>query len=188
MFAVLTRHTMSVEYALFLIVMSSMAPSAIQAAGTESAGLEFFGQVETYAEYEPWNWRHNATLQFFFQTKSKKPAMIFYQDDNGESQFMDLFLINGKARFRAKIQGMNEIEKRVIRHDFADSKWHKVKIELSGEEIKFSIDTEDTIYNAMPIGLAQYAESIDNAALYIGGIPPVNRGWSYPAIFFNVYK
>ena len=181
---------MSVKYALLvLIVVSLLAPSAIQAAGSESAGLEFFGQVESYAEYEPWNWRLNATLQFFFQTKSKKPALIFYQDDNRESQFMDLFLIDGKARFRAKVQGMNEIEKRIIRHNFADSKWHKVKIELSEEEINLSIDTEDTIYNAMPIVLTQYAaESLDNAGLYIGGIPPIDRGWSYPAIFFNVYK
>ena len=176
---------MSVKYAVFLIVVSS--PSLIQAAGTESAGLEFYGQPESYAEYEPWNWRLNATLQFFFQTKSKKTAMIFYQDDNGQSQFMDLFLINGKARFRAKVQGMNEIDKRVIRHDFADSKWHKVKIELSEEEIKLSIDTEDTIYNAKPIVLTQYAESLDNAALYVGGIPPNFPGWSYPAIFNNVY-
>ena len=179
---------MSVKYAVFLIVVSSLAPSVIQAAGTaESAGLEFYGQVESYAEYEPWNWRLNATLQFFFQTKSKKPAMIFYQDDNRESQFMDLFLINGKARFRAKIQGMNEIEKRTIPNDFADSKWHKVKIELSEEEIKLSIDTEGTIYNAKPIVLTQYAESLDNAALYVGGIPPFDGGWSYPAIFFDVY-
>lgn len=176
---------MSVKYALFLIVVTSLAPSVIQAAGIESAGLEFFGRVESYAEYEPWNWRVNATLQFFFKTKSKKPAMIFYQDDNGKSQFIDLFLINGKARFRAKVQGMNEIEKRVIPHDFADLKWHKVKIELSEEELKFSIDT---IYNAMPIVLTQYAESLDNAALYIAGIPFIDQGWSYPTIFFNVYQ
>ena len=179
---------MPVKYAVFLIVVSSLAPSVIQAAGTESAGLEFYGQVESYAKYEPWNWRLNSTLQFFFQTKSRDPAMIFYQDDNGKSQFMDLFLINGKARFRAKVQGMNEIETRFIQHDFADSKWHKVKIELSEEEIKLSIDTEDTIYNAKPIALAKYAESLDNVALYVGGIPPINQGWSYPAIFTDVYQ
>ena len=98
---------------------------------------------------------------------------------------MDLFLINGKARFRAKVQGMNEIEKRVIRHDFVDSKWHKVKIEFSEEEIKLSIDTEDTIYKAKPIALTQYAESLDNAALYVGGIPLTDQGWSYPAIFLR---
>lgn len=179
---------MSVKYVVFLIVVGSLVASVIQAVGAESVGLEFYGQVESYAEYEPWNWRLNATQQFFFQTKSKKPAMIFYQDDNRASQFMDLFLINGKARFRAKVQGMNEIEKRVIRHDFADSKWHKVNIELSEEEIKLSIDTEDTIYNARPIVLTQYAESLDNAALYVGGIPLINQGWSYAAIFFNVYE
>ena len=179
---------MPVKYAVFLIVVSSLAPSVIQAAGTESAGLEFYGQVESYAKYEPWNWRLNATLQFFFQTKSRDPAMIFYQDDNGRSQFMDLFLINGKARFRAKVQGMNEMATRFILHDFADSKWHKVKIDLSEEEIKLSIDTEDKIYNATPIALTQYAESLDNAALYVGGIPLDLQGWSYQAIFFDVYQ
>ena len=120
---------MPVKHFVFLIVVSSLAPSVIQAAGTESTGLEFNGKVESYAKYEPWNWRLNATLQFFFQTKSRDPAMIFYQDDNGKSQFMDLFLISpGKARFRAKVQGMNEMATRFILHDFADSKWHKVKI------------------------------------------------------------
>ena len=180
---------MPVKHVVFLIVVSSLAPSVIQAAGTESTGLEFNGKVESYAEYEPWNWRLNATLQFFFQTKSRDPAMIFYQDDNGKSQFMDLFLISpGKARFRAKVQGMNEMATRFILHDFADSKWHKVKIELSEEEIKLSIDTEDKIYNATPIARTQYAESLDNAALYIGGIPPILQGWSYPEIFFDVYQ
>ena len=188
LFAVLTRHTMPVKYAVFLIVVSSLAQSLIQAAGTESAGLEFNGEVESYAEYEPWNWRLNATLQFFFQTKSRKPAMIFYQDDKIKNYFMDLFLMSpGKARFRAKVQGMNEIATRFILHDFADSKWHKVKIELSEEEIKLSIDTEDKIYNATPIALTRYAESLDDAVLYVGGIPPILQGWSYPMIFYDVY-
>jgi len=195
---------MSVKYAaVLLIVVSSLVASLIQAEGAESAGLQFYGKVESYAEYEPWNWRVNATLQFFFRTKSKKKSgLIFYQDDDGKNQFMDLFLINGReARFRAKVQGMDETEKRVIRHDFADSKWHQVKIEFSEKEIKLSIDTEDTqsqktkplktkplkIYKARPIVLTQYAESLDNAALYFGGIPTDNQGWTNPEIFYDVY-
>lgn len=113
--------------------------------------------------------------------------MIFYQDDDGKNQFMDLFLINGNATFRAKVgQGMKEIEKRIIGHDFADSKWHKVKIELSDEDIKFSIDTEDMIHNARPIAFTKNTESSDNAGLFIAGIP-FKRGWSYPALFSEVY-
>lgn len=180
---------MSVKDVAFLFLVSLLASSVIQTAGAESAGLEFFGGLSSYAEYEPWNWRPNATLQFFFKTKSKKTAMVFYQDDDGKNQFMDLFLINGKARFRAKVgQGMNEIEKRFIRHDFADSKWHKVKIELSEEDIKFSIDTEDKIHNAKPIAFTKYAESADNAALFIAGIPFEMGSWSYPALFTEVYQ
>lgn len=179
---------MSVKDVALLFLVSLLASSVIQAAGAESAGLEFFGKLSSYAEYEPWNWRPNATLQFFFNTKSKKTAMIFYQDDDGKNQFMDLFLINGKARFRVKVgQGMKEIEKRFIRYDFADSKWHKVKIEMSEEELKFSIDTEDTVYNAKPIAFTKYAESPDNAALFIAGIP-FQMGWSYPALFNEVYQ
>ena len=64
-----------------------------------SAGLRFSGSNSllngndsSYAEYEPWSWFPNATLQFFFQTSSRKKALLFYQDDGGDINFMSLFL------------------------------------------------------------------------------------------------
>lgn len=179
---------MSVKDVFFMFaVLSLLAPALIQAAGLQSAGLRFFGKPNSHAEYESWNARPNATLQFFFQTNSKKTAMLFYQDDNGQSQFMDLFLIKGEARFRARNEGMRRAEERFIKRDFADSKWHQVKIELSEKEITFSIDTEDFIYNAMPIAFDKYVDSSENAGLFVGGIPLEDRRWSHGGLFYDVY-
>lgn len=142
-----------------------------------STGLRFSGRLDSktgdpsHAEYEPWNWRANTTLQFFFQKSSHEDALIFYQDDRAQyDQFMDLFILNGKARFRARVgQDMEGLEHRVIQRDFADSKWHQVKIEVSEKEIMFSID--DIRPAEHTIKFTHYAESALNAPLYIAGIP-----------------
>lgn len=172
---------------VFLLMMIASLTST-EALVEESAGLRFFGQILSYAEYEPWNWRPNATLQFFFQTSSKKNALVFYQDDHGsKQQFMDLWLLNGEARFRARIgQEMEEVQQRYIKHNFADSKWHRVKIELSEKEIIFSID-DDVIRPAKPIAFAKNTEPpAKNGALFVAGIPMETK-WSYPTLFSEVF-
>ena len=100
---------------------------------------------------------------------------------------MDLWLLNGEARFRARIgQEMEEVQQRYIKHNFADSKWHRVKIELSEKEIIFSID-DDVIRPAKPIAFAKNTEPpAKNGALFVAGIPMETK-WSYPTLFSEVF-
>ena len=174
-----------------LVMMASLTSVEVLVEG--SAGYRFPGrftkhELVPHAVYEPWNWSPNATLQFFFQTNSHKDALIFHQDGpRGRDQFMDLFLLKDQgARFRAKIgDKMEKHEERFIKHDFVDSQWHKVKIELSEKEIIFSIDdihpTEPTIT------FANNDEPSENGPLYVAGIPMVNGEWSYRPLFREVF-
>lgn len=176
-------------------MLSSIEPTAIHAA-EESAGYYFFGKILSQAVYEPWKWRANGTLQLFFKTASKKSKMMmFYQDEKTHGQYMDLFLLKGKARFRVKMgQEMQTFEERVIEQDFADSKWHEVKIELSEKEIRFSInDTKGILYSAEPIPFTEYnnpSNIVFDDYLFVAGLTAEKMDKSslaYPGLFDEVY-
>lgn len=138
-----------------------------------SAGLRFSGS--SYAEYDPWSWFPNATLQFFFQTREQKRALLFYQDDAEDGAnyyFMSLFLTkSGFAKFRARL-GQRE-EEREIKRNFADSQWHKVRIKIDGTKVYFSMyDQNGSEYTAEPpIEISASAQTRTNNVLFVAGIP-----------------
>ena len=178
---------------ILFMIMASILPKK-NTFVESSAGLRFTGRMGrknsptvSHAEYEPWNWRPNATLQFFFQTSSREKALLFYQGDMGEKdQFMDLFLISGQARLRARIgQRIEKTEERIIKHDFADVQWHKVKIQTSEKEITFSIDD---IYHAKPnIEFTKNDEQLVYDRLFVAGIPFIQPQWSNRGLFKEVF-
>ena len=178
---------------ILFLIMASILPKK-NTFVESGAGLRFTGRIArknsptvSHAEYEPWNWRPNATLQFFFQTSSREKALLFYQGDIGQKdQFMDLFLIPGQARLRARIgKTMEKIEESIIEHDFADVQWHKVKIETTEKEIIFSIDD---IYPAKPnIKFTKNDEQLVYDRLFVAGIPLIGRRWSNLDLFREVF-
>ena len=138
-----------------------------------SAGLRFSGS--SYAEYDPWSWFPNATLQFFFQTREQKKALLFYQDDAFERTkyyFMCLFLTSsGFAKFRARLGPATE--EREIGHNFADSKWHKVRIKIDRIKLYFTIEDENGLVHTAepPVEISASAQTRANSVLFIAGIP-----------------
>ena len=175
------RHTIVISF----MIMASILPKK-NTFVESSAGLRFTGRMGrknsptvSHAEYEPWNWRPNATLQFFFQTSSREKALLFYQGDMAEKgQFMDLFLMSGQARLRVRVgKTMDEIEERIVEHDFADVQWHKVKIQTTEKEITFSIDD---IYHAKPnIEFTKNEEQLVYGRLFVAGIPFIrHQSWN----------
>ena len=138
-----------------------------------SAGLWFSGS--SYAEYDPWSWLSNATLQFFFQTSEQKKALLFYQDDAVEGAnhyFMSLFLTSsGFAKFRARLGP--SVEEREIEHNFADSQWHKVRIKIDGEKVHFSIKDQNGLVRIAEHSFEIRANALtrENSILFIAGIP-----------------
>ena len=105
------------EYILvFLLVVCSQEKRVEGSAGLRFSGSNSLlnGNDSSYAEYEPWSWFPNATLQFFFQTSSRKKALLFYKDDGGDINFMSLFLTrSGFDKFRARF-GLERAEERKI--------------------------------------------------------------------------
>ncbi|XP_067032719.1 neurexin-1-like [Acropora muricata] len=183
------RHVM----VILLLMMASILPKK-NILVESGDGLRFTGRMGrknsptvSHAEYEPWNWRPDATLQFFFQTSSREKALLFYQGDTGQKdQFMDLFLIPGQARLRARIgKTMAETEESMIEHDFADNRWHKVKIQTTEKEIIFSIDD---IYHAKPnINFTKNDEQLAYDSLFVAGIPLKRQNWSNRDLFDEVF-
>ena len=145
-----------------------------QACVDGSAGLWFSGS--SHAEYDPWSWLPNATLQFFFQTSEQKRALLFYQDDavdGANYYFMCLFLTSsGFAKFRARL-GPSEEEEREIKHNFADSEWHKVRIKIDGKKVHFSIKDQNGLVRIAepPFEISASAVTRENSVLFIAGIP-----------------
>ena len=149
-----------------------------QARVNGSAGLRFSGS--SYAEYDPWSWFPNATLQFFFQTREQKKALLFYQDDavkggafeGTKYYFMCLFLTSsGFAKFRARLGP--QVEEREIEHNFADSKWHKVRIKIDRIKLYFTIEDENGLVHTAepPVEISASAQTRANSVLFIAGIP-----------------
>ena len=105
------------EYILvFLLVVCSQEKRVEGSAGLRFSGSNSLlnGNDGSYAEYEPWSWFPNATLQFFSQTSSRKKALLFYKDDGGDINFMSLFLTrSGFDKFRARF-GLERAEERKI--------------------------------------------------------------------------
>ena len=149
-----------------------------QARVNGSAGLRFSGS--SYAEYDPWSWFPNATLQFFFQTREQKKALLFYQDDavkggafeGTKHYFMCLFLTSsGFAKFRARLGP--RVEEREIEHNFADSKWHKVRIKIDVKKVHFSIKDQNGVVHTeeTPFQISASDQTRAYNVLFIAGIP-----------------
>ncbi|XP_066018979.1 uncharacterized protein [Pocillopora verrucosa] len=173
-------------------VLSSMSPSISQVAG-ESGGYYFLGKLKSHAEYEPWNWLANATLQFYFKTWSKSKMMMFYQEEKTHGQHMDLFLKKGKLQLRVKMgQNMVSIQERFIEDkvDFDDSGWHEVKIELSGSEIRFFVNSTDgNVYSADPIPYTEYNPSTTShqniESLQVAGLA-IRKGFKWNELYHTI--
>lgn len=147
-----------------------------QASVDGSAGLRFSGSSNSYAEYDPWSWFPNATLQFFFQTSEQKEALLFYQDDavkGADYYFMCLFLTSsGFAKFRARLGP--GIEEREIKHNFADNQWHKVRIKIDVKKVHFSIKDQNGVVHTAETPFQMSASDQTRAynVLFIAGVPP----------------
>ena len=164
----------SVSHAMFKNILVLLFVVGLHQARVDgSAGLRFSGS--SYAEYDPWSWFPNATLQFFFQTSEQKKALLFYQDDAFEGTnyyFMCLFLTSsGFAKFRARLGPGTE--QREIEHNFADSKWHKVRIKIDRIKLYFTIEDENGLVHTAepPVEISASAQTRANSVLFIAGIP-----------------
>lgn len=166
----------SVSHAMFEKILVLLFVVGLHQASVDgSAGLRFSGS--SYAEYDPWSWFPNATLQFFFQTSTseQKKALLFYQDDAVKGTnyyFMRLFLTSsGFAKFRARLGPRTEESE--IKHNFADSQWHKVRIKIDVKKVHLSIKDQNGVVHTAepPFEISASAQTSAYNVLFIAGIP-----------------
>ena len=164
----------SVSHAMFENILVLLFVVGLHQASVDgSTGLQFSGS--SYAEYDPWSWIPNATLEFFFQTSEQKKALLFYQDDavkGANYYFMCLFLTrSGFAKFRARLGP--RVEEREIEHNFADSKWHKVRIKIDVKKVHFSIKDQNGVVHTeeTPFQISASDQTRAYNVLFIAGIP-----------------
>ena len=136
-----------------------------------SESLRFHGS-KAYAIYEKWDARTNGTLKFYFRTH-KKYGMLFYMDDLGKQQFLDLSLVDGRVRIYLYFwDDKCYLKKKFIDGKFADSKWHKVTVRRNFEETIVKVDNFSTTVTCkiyLPFPDAPYFDA--RSVLYVGAIP-----------------
>ena len=157
-----------------------------------SESLRFHGyNSAAYAIYDEWDARTNGTLEFYFRTH-KRNGMLFYMDDLGKQQFMDLSLVDGRARIYLYFWDSNcYLKKEFIHGMFADSNWHQVTVRRNFEETIVKIDNSSTKVICRMNPDYPDAPYFDvRSVLYVGAIPlsiPLNS-ISNPGAYWESYK
>lgn len=140
---------------------------------------------QSYAVYKPaMNFMTDGALEIWFKTE-QKDAMIFYQDTGGQGEFIDVFLVEGKARMRISI-GECSITYRFINGSFNDRKWHKVKIVHSSGNTTFCVDN----LRSSPARCLTQLQAM--VALYTGELSIEVRNiliqeneWGLPSVYYD---
>ncbi|EDO39871.1 predicted protein [Nematostella vectensis] len=149
-----------------------------------STGLKFEGKRFPFAEFKPWDLSTNGSFELYFQTK-RKNALLLYQDDGEGQDWIDVFLVEGRARIRITL-GMCRSSTRIINGSFADEKWHLLKVKRNFTITTFSVDGfESELIECEITEDSPVKPKSSKTSLYLGGIPVLNgRGsWSNPYIF-----
>lgn len=164
---------------IFLLVLTI---SSIMIKATDDSNItRKYTSKDSYAVYDPMSFIKNGALEIWFKTENEN-AMILYEDTGGQGDFIDVFLVKGKARMRMEFPGCNEFKERTINGSFNDLKFHKVKITQSGGNTTFAVDN----LSATPIRCLSQVESM--VALYTGylsldvrDITVQDNEWAFPS-------
>jgi hypothetical protein len=91
-------------------------------------------------------------LKFKFKT-FVEDAIVLYQDDRGESNFISIILHNGHLHVIARIGKNNENNttlKLKVLETYSDFKWHSVGIRLNCPQPCFEITIDDVVHRKIP--------------------------------------
>jgi hypothetical protein len=122
----------------------------------------------SYTTYEPWSLR--GELNFVFKT-SQANAFLAYQDD-GQHNFIEIFLFDGDIRLKTVIGDCNIQEVYVKEKPFNDLHWHRVRV--ISEANNFTISVDDTT-EVLPCGSAADRRNKKSEAkyLYVANFSPM---------------
>lgn len=98
-----------------------------------------FNKSFAHAIFKSWNGSANGTLLFEFKT-SRENAFLMYQDEPEGMDFVDIFLVNGRARMRLQIGQCKDHFEEFIEGNFSDNKWHSVRVLRKYKNTYFKVD------------------------------------------------
>ncbi|KXJ13207.1 Neurexin-2 [Exaiptasia diaphana] len=157
----------------------------IHATADDSNITRKYKSKDSYSVYDPMSFIKDGSLEIWFKTENEN-AMILYEDTGGQGDFIDVFLVNGKARMRLAFPGCNQFKERTINGSFNDRKWHKVKITQNGGNTTFAVDN----LSAVPVRCLSQIESM--VSLYTGclswdvrDITIQDNQWAFPTAFYE---
>ncbi|KAK3742952.1 hypothetical protein QZH41_014195, partial [Actinostola sp. cb2023] len=168
---------------LLVLVLALSSPMVSAAADDSNTTRKY--QSFSYAVYEPGiSFMSDGALEIWFKTE-KANAMIIYEDTGGQGEFIDVFLVHGKARMRLAFADCS-FKERVINGSFNDRKWHKVKISQDGGNTTFAVDN----LSASPVRCFTQLQPM--VALYTGYLSLDVRDttvkgtqWAFPSAYWE---
>lgn len=151
-------------------------------------GLQFNATKFPFAEFKPWDLSRNGFMEIYFKT-AKENSLLLYQDDGEGMDWIDVFLLKGKARLRLRMGICDIHEVTSLNGNFTDSKWHHLSIRRNLSQTTIAIDgveAESIVCEKTYESPAKPKPS--KSSLYLGGIPLFSkpRGhWSNPRIYYD---
>lgn len=128
--------------------------------------LEFGGAPGQWARYGRWEAGSEGELSFSVRTNVSK-ALVLYQDDAGNCDFLELLIAAGRLQLRFAIHCTEpatvQMETRVN-----DDRWHMVLLTRNFRETVLMVDGETKVAEVK----SKRKEMAVASDLFVGGIPP----------------
>ncbi|KAK3742936.1 hypothetical protein QZH41_003856 [Actinostola sp. cb2023] len=163
----------------FLLCLTTLASA--------DTGLRFNETNLPFAEYRPWDLSTNGAMEIYFKT-AKRYALLLYQDDGEGKDWIDVFLVNGKARLRLRM-GTCDRENTLLNGNFTDSKWHHLRVKRNFSLTSISVDgVESESLDCKNTAGSPAKPKPSKSSMYLGGIPLLSKRpghWSNPNIFLE---
>ncbi|XP_053703292.1 neurexin-2-like isoform X2 [Synchiropus splendidus] len=143
---------------LWLLLVAQLAMTGV--------ALEYEGVPGQWTRYSQWDVKATGELSFILKTNISK-ALVLYQDDGGNCDFLELLIADGRLQLRFTIHCAEpaslHTETRVN-----DLRWHRVTLLRNYRETRVMVDNEEKAAEVK----SKRKEMVAVSDLYVGGISP----------------
>ncbi|XP_064359342.1 neurexin-2-like [Dromaius novaehollandiae] len=155
--------------------LALLALGALLAPGAGGRALEFGGAPGQWARYGRWAGGAGAGAELSFRlrttTAAAGRALLLYQDDGGDCDFLELLVAAGRLRLRFAI-GCGAPAAVEAAAAVGDGRWHAVRLRREGRRAALAVDGAAARAGAVRSRRPDMAVASD---LFVGGIPPELR-------------
>lgn len=143
------------------------------------------GSETSHLRYPKWNSCSNSSIAFDFRT-TQREGLLFYVDDGGHSDFLEVSHVAGHVKAVIKIADVRTMSSSITVND---GRWHNVLLQRNGQQTTLVVDgISDSSYSFgadVNFGLGPQ----NNSYVFVGGLPS-QFSWnlntlSLPSVFFR---